>query len=72
MAGQRITTSLKQNREVIGFSSMIPLQLTRSGQLSSGYKRTFQSLSLLRIGTQEALISAHKIILEDGMPQSLV
>ncbi|CAH1406395.1 unnamed protein product [Nezara viridula] len=43
--------------EVIGFSSRIPLQLTRPGQLSSGYKRTFQSSSLPRIGPQEALIS---------------
>ncbi|CAH1404288.1 unnamed protein product [Nezara viridula] len=44
-------------QKVIGFSSRIPLQLTRPSQLSSGCKRTFQSSSLLRIGPQEALIS---------------
>ncbi|CAH1390772.1 unnamed protein product [Nezara viridula] len=41
---------------------MIPLQLTRPGQLSSGCKRPFQSLYLPRIGTQEALISTYQII----------
>ncbi|CAH1403504.1 unnamed protein product [Nezara viridula] len=41
------------------FTGMIPLQLTRPGQLSSDCKRTFQSSSLPRIGPQEALISTH-------------
>ncbi|CAH1398861.1 unnamed protein product [Nezara viridula] len=44
---------------VIGLSRRIPFQLTRSGKLSSGCKRTFQSSSLSRIGPQEALISTH-------------
>ncbi|CAH1392452.1 unnamed protein product [Nezara viridula] len=44
--------------EAIGFSSNIPLQLTRLGQLCC--KRTFQSSSL--IGPQEALISTNYII----------
>ncbi|CAH1388806.1 unnamed protein product [Nezara viridula] len=35
------------------------LQLTRLGQHSSGYKITFQSSSLPRIGPQEALLSTH-------------
>ncbi|CAH1389399.1 unnamed protein product [Nezara viridula] len=42
--------------EVIEFSSRIPLQLTRPGQLSSGCKRTSQSSFLYRIIPQEALI----------------
>ncbi|CAH1397264.1 unnamed protein product [Nezara viridula] len=40
--------------EVIGFSSRIPFQLTRPGQISSGCKRTFQSSSLPLIGSPEA------------------
>ncbi|CAH1398087.1 unnamed protein product [Nezara viridula] len=47
--------------EVIGFSKRIPLQLTSSGQLSSGCKRKYQSSSLPRIDPQEALISTHYI-----------
>ncbi|CAH1398280.1 unnamed protein product [Nezara viridula] len=38
--------------EIIGFSSRIPLQLTRSGQFSSDCKRTFQSSSLPGIGSK--------------------
>ncbi|CAH1401499.1 unnamed protein product [Nezara viridula] len=45
--------------KVIGFSSRIPLQLTRPGQLCNGCKIIFQSSSLPWIGPQEALISNH-------------
>ncbi|CAH1392842.1 unnamed protein product [Nezara viridula] len=38
-------------------SSKIPLQFTRSGQISIGCIRTFRSSSLHRIGPQESLIS---------------
>ncbi|CAH1391913.1 unnamed protein product [Nezara viridula] len=54
---------------------MIPIQLTRPGQLSNGCKRTFQSSSLPLIGPQEALISTHLVPAfirtgEDAMPQT--